>query len=130
MRGPFQSLTAATVIVLGAGPGAMAQEAIPQEGASPSPALTENVRWARAPRPELPGRVRASGVHYAVVELNCGFRPDGALNDCRVLREEPEDMGLARAALSAAARARLAPSGLTDALPDGRIQFSLRFLTP
>lgn len=111
-------------------PARMTETATPQEGATPPPALIQGVSWARAPHPDFPSRALGNGVSYGVVELDCGFTPDGALKDCRVLREEPEDMGFARSALSAAARARLESRGLADAPTDARVRFSLRFLTP
>lgn len=58
-----------------------------------------------------------------MVQLECRIMGD-RLQDCRVLREEPEGAGFGQAALEAAARARLTPpSGVSGTT----IRFTTRF---
>jgi TonB family protein len=79
--------------------------------ANRSVVLLENPIWSRTVgydemRSAYPARAGgASG--YAVA--HCEVHPGGGLSDCQVIKEDPDDRGFARAALSLAPRFRVAP---------------------
>lgn len=62
--------------------------------------------WIVRPRPEFPERALQAGVHRAQVELSCEVLEDGSLNQCEVVREDPEGFGFGAAAIRSASKAR------------------------
>jgi hypothetical protein len=87
--------------------------------------LTAGFEWERAPRPRFPRSRYASG--FAVT--TCMSRPDGALADCVIESEHPQDGGFGEAALKAAERARVRVSGDRDAaVPPRKIGFYTAFV--
>ncbi|MFC5345640.1 hypothetical protein ACETK8_03825 [Brevundimonas staleyi] len=78
------------------------------------PEITENglpdgVTWARAPRPSYPSTNYAEG--YAVV--TCVVQPNGALAQCQIESEHPDDGRFGRNALRATNDARINSPGET-----------------
>jgi hypothetical protein len=58
-----------------------------------------------------------------LVTVNCRAGEQGVLEDCRIVEETPEGLGLGDLALETAAKARLRPDGVAIG---GRFEFTLR----
>ncbi|WGM29848.1 hypothetical protein [Brevundimonas sp. NIBR11] len=71
--------------------------------------LPDGVTWARAPRPSYPQTNYAEG--FAVV--TCVVQPDGALAQCQIESEHPDDGRFGRNALRATTDARIVSPGET-----------------
>ena len=71
--------------------------------------LPDGVTWARPPRPTWPRNNYAVG--YAVV--TCVVQPDGAVRQCEVESEFPNDGGFGRSTLTATEAARINSPGET-----------------
>lgn len=71
--------------------------------------LPDGVTWARAPRPTYPSTNYAEG--FAVV--TCVVQPDGAVDQCQVESEHPDDGRFGRNALRATDDARIVSPGET-----------------
>jgi TonB family protein len=71
--------------------------------------LPAGVNWARAPRPSYPRTNYSEG--FAVV--TCVVQPDGAITQCQIESEHPNDGGFGRNALRATDDARITSPGET-----------------
>ena len=95
-------------------------EALPEGG------LPSNLIWASAPRPSFPDSARY-GRGFAMVM--CLTSPDGALRDCSVEAEHPQQGGFGDAALRAARRARVANADVpTGPVPPALVLYRTNFV--
>lgn len=108
------------------------EEVVPVPPFEPEPAPdapvrlpVEAPRWARTPQPEYP-EPRAGMPSTARVVVTCLVQPQGRLDDCVIVSEDPPGYGFGASALSAARQARLAD----DARPGVRITYTTRFIPP
>jgi protein TonB len=87
-------------------------------------------RWSRRPSTaDIVGvypRTAARLGHYGRVELRCEVQPDGGLNRCEILSEDPADEGFADAALKLSKLYKMAsPDG--SPLPRTTVDVPIRF---
>ena len=63
--------------------------------------------WLTRPTPMYPQRAFERGYRQGRVDLSCAVKPDGFLDECRVVNETPSRAGFGEAAVDSARRARL-----------------------
>lgn len=79
--------------------------------------------WIVRPRPEYPELALQAGINRAQVDLSCDVSADGSLNQCEIVKEDPQGYGFGAAAIKSALKAR---AGAGDASPfTFRVVFSL-----
>lgn len=98
--------------------------------APPRATLITNPSWIRQPMPEYPDLAHANGVTEGRVTLNCLVGQNGALSDCRVIRETPVGHDFAASAMAATGRARLSPRTVDRGIVGARVTFDLRYVSP
>lgn len=87
--------------------------------------------WARQPRVEFPERAMSQGIQEGRAIVSCAALPAGGLHDCRVESEQPAGAGFGAAAITGAIQyGRLTPASVERMAPDGRVAWTVRFLTP
>lgn len=95
--------------------------------AQTKPAVLTNPAWAIPPRAEYPEAAMSEGVMNGRVDLECRVGGDGGLSACEILGERPAGVGFGRAALRAAAGARISTPVAADLAPDGIVRFAVTF---
>lgn len=85
----------------------------------PRPRVINDPEWTTPPVPTFPARAQEQGIERGRVQLICGARPDGRLENCLIVSENPVGAGFGREALAAARRAVLSPATL-ERMADGR----------
>jgi protein TonB len=82
-------------------------------------------RWSVRPRVE-PSRLARSGLESATATIRCRARPDGRVDECRVIAENPSGSGLGQQLVAAARDARIDPASVEPG-EDRWVSFSARF---
>jgi hypothetical protein len=77
----------------------------------------------------LAARAQPAPVATGVVTLDCAWTPEQGLQDCHVVQEDPEGVGLGASALVAMKGFKLVP-GHAPRLDNGRMQLRVRVPLP
>jgi len=91
------------------------------------PMVVSKPDWATPPVGVLPERALEQGVEQGRVWLSCQIFSNGRLHDCKLVSEEPVDLGFGRAAFQAARHAVLSPPVIEQVRPGGRVSFFVEF---
>lgn len=126
------TLAATAMLAVCAGPAVARQTPPPApthscSAAQPAePGHISDPQWARRPTPRYPPLAEAAGI-TGRVDLSCGIRPDGTLENCIVVEESPGGAGFADATLAVALSARLSPRSVQSIVPGDRVMFTAQF---